>query len=206
MKRITLILILLLLFSTVFILNACSKSGSKKSSVKGEIKVSSVIDGDTFMIGGKKKVRLLGIDAPDVPDEKTQRELAKQGKNLMEVRKQGRLARNFLKNLINKKEIKLEYDVQKEDKNGRALAYVYKLYCSKCKMNITPEAKEIYRFEGENVYLFLNAFMVQWGYAVPAGMPPNTKYDELFMKLYQEAKENERGLWKPPKQRRPWRK
>jgi micrococcal nuclease len=158
------------------------------------------------MIGGRKKVRLLGIDAPDVPDEKTQRELAKQGKNLMEVRKQGRLARNFLKKLINKKEIKLEYDVQKEDKDGRTLAYVYKLYCSKCKMNITEEAKEIYRFEGENIYLFLNAFMVQWGYAVPSSTPPNTKYDELFMKLYQEARENERGLWKPQKKRKPWRK
>lgn len=206
MKKIRLIPILSLLLLYIFTQIACSKVSSDKSSGQDNIKVSSVIDGDTFMLGNKQRVYLLGVDAPNILDEKAQRELAKQGKNLMEVRKQARLAKKFLKSLINKKNVRLEFDIQKKDKDGRIMAYVYKLYCSKCKMNLTPEAKDIYKYEGDNVYLFVNAFVVQWGYALPSSSPPNTKYDELFLKLYKEARENERGLWKPQRQRSSWRR
>lgn len=197
MKKIILISILSLLLLTFFSQDVHTKVDPKKRSIYDDIKVSSVIDGDTFILDNKQKVILIGIDAPAVPDEKAQRELAKQGKNIIEARKQGRLARNFLKKLINKQKVKLEFDTQTKDKDGRLLAYVYKLYCSKCQLNLKPEAMDIYKFEGENVYLFLNALIVQWGYALPASNPPNTKYDALFLKLYQEARENERGLWKP---------
>ncbi len=43
---------------------------------------------------------------------------------------------------------------------------------------------------------FLNAFVVQQGYASPMTIPPNVKYADLFKELYQEAREQKRGLWK----------
>ncbi|MDD2654771.1 MAG: thermonuclease family protein, partial [Candidatus Omnitrophica bacterium] len=169
MKKITIISILLLSFLTIFFLGACKNVASKNKSGKyDEVKVVSVLDGDTFFLDGRQKVHLIGIDAPVMPDEKTQRELVKQGKNLMEVRRQGRVARNFLKGLINKQKVKLQFDTQAKDKDGKTLlAYAYKLYCSKCKVNLEPEAMDIYKIEGDKVYLFINAFVVQWGYALP---------------------------------------
>jgi len=44
--------------------------------------------------------------------------------------------------------------------------------------------------------LFLNAFMIVAGYAQPMTIPPNVKYADLFQELYEEARENKRGLWK----------
>jgi len=33
------------------------------------------------------------------------------------------------------------------------------------------------------------------GYATPMTIPPNVKYADLFKKLYEEAREQKRGLW-----------
>ena len=43
---------------------------------------------------------------------------------------------------------------------------------------------------------FLNAELVKQGYAMVMTVPPNVKYAHLFVKLQQEARENNRGLWK----------
>lgn len=40
--------------------------------------------------------------------------------------------------------------------------------------------------------------MIQAGYALPVVVAPHIKYADLFQKLYQEAQENKRGLWKNP--------
>lgn len=42
---------------------------------------------------------------------------------------------------------------------------------------------------------FINAEMIAKGYARAKPMPPNSKYDTLFMKLEKEAKEKKRGIW-----------
>jgi len=40
-----------------------------------------------------------------------------------------------------------------------------------------------------------NAEMVRRGYAQTMTIPPNVKYQELFLKLQREAREAGRGLW-----------
>jgi endonuclease YncB( thermonuclease family) len=45
------------------------------------------------------------------------------------------------------------------------------------------------------VQLFVNAFVIKAGYAAPIAVPPNIKHDGFFRELYQEARENKRGLW-----------
>ena len=68
-------------------------------------KVARVIDGDTFVVENNIKVRLIGLDAPEVG-------------NCYAVE-----ATNFLKNLIKDKEIYLQKDISGTDDFGRLLRY-----------------------------------------------------------------------------------
>lgn len=126
--------------------------------------VISVVDGDTFKInydGEEAKVRLIGIDTPEsVHPDKT--------KNTS----YGKEASNYTKNLIERKNIKLEFDVSKTDKYGRLLAYVY-------------------LENGE----MLNEKLIKEGYAQIATYPPNVKYADKFKSLQEEARKNKVGFW-----------
>ncbi len=42
---------------------------------------------------------------------------------------------------------------------------------------------------------FVNAWLVENGYAMEMTVPPNVKYQELFLRLQREAREARRGLW-----------
>jgi len=71
-----------------------------------------VIDGDTFYADGVGKIRLLGVDTP---------ELAREGK----PDQPGAVkAKNFLKQTLQGKFALLDYDFERRDKFGRTLAYV----------------------------------------------------------------------------------
>ena len=110
-------------------------------------RVEKVLSGHTLLLSNNKTVRLIGIDASR--DE----------------------ALHFLRELVEGKGVKLEYDQQKEDAEGNLQAYVLLIETN------------------------LNATLVYAGFAVPQTMPPNTMHDELFQVLYRDARENKRGLW-----------
>ncbi len=74
--------------------------------------------------------------------------------------------------LVDGKTVRLEFDVQQFDKYGRTLAYVY--------------------LEDGT---FVNAWLVEHGYAMVMTVPPNVKYQDLFLRLQREAREAGRGLW-----------
>jgi micrococcal nuclease len=76
--------------------------------------------------------------------------------------------------LVKGKKVRLEFDQEKRDKYGRLLAYVYV----------------------DDV--FVNAWLVENGYAQVMTIPPNVKYQELFLKLQRRAGEEGRGLWEKP--------
>jgi micrococcal nuclease len=125
-----------------------------------EFLVSRVIDGDTIDLADGITIRYIGINTPEVgqpgAEEATEANRA----------------------LVEGKKVRLEYDVQKQDKYGRTLAYVY--------------------LEDGT---FVNAELVKQGYAQVATYPPNVKYVDLFQKLQQEAEAGERGLWASENQR-----
>jgi len=75
--------------------------------------------------------------------------------------------------LVAGKLVRLEFDERYRDRDGRILAYVYLQ-------------------DGT----FVNAWLVEQGYAQMTVMPPNVKHQELFLKLQREAREAGRGLWK----------
>lgn len=129
-----------------------------------QARVQRVIDGDTFVIenGTSKgdKVRLIGVDAPE-----TRRTARK------EVGYYGQEAKEYLRTMLNGKQVKLVFDVGKRDRYGRLLAYVYL---------------------GNK---FVNAELVKQGYAVSYTLAPNVQYADLFLKLERQARQAKRGLW-----------
>jgi micrococcal nuclease len=68
--------------------------------------------------------------------------------------------------------VRLELDVQERDRDGRLLAYVY---------------------VGD---LMVNAELVAQGLTQVTTVPPNFKYQELFLKLQREARLLQIGLWR----------
>jgi len=118
-----------------------------------------VIDGDTIVLDGNEIVRLIGIDTPETKDPRKP------------VQYYGRDAYEFTKRLVEGKKVRLAYDLDKEDKYGRTLAYVY--------------------LEDGT---FLNAEVVKQGYGF-AHRYFLFKYFDEFKQYEREARENEIGLW-----------
>ncbi len=141
--------------------------------------VIRVIDGDTFSCsldnGLEERVRLLGIDTPESRrNEKVERDSLKTGASLDTLIALGKKSSNYTKSLLPKgTQIQLETDVQIRDRYGRLLAYVY-----------LPDGQ------------MLNALLVKEGYAQIMSIPPNVRYQDQFLSLQKEARENQRGLWK----------
>jgi len=74
--------------------------------------------------------------------------------------------------LVGGKTVYLEKDISEEDKYGRLLRYVW-----------TDDVTMV------------NAVLVRLGYAYSYTYPPDVKYQDLFLLLQREARENNRGLW-----------
>lgn len=77
------------------------------------VTVSKVYDGDTFKTRSGEKVRLLGINTPEIAHG------GKPGQPL------GKMAKRELKSLILDKRVRLRFDREKRDKYGRLLAHIY---------------------------------------------------------------------------------
>jgi len=131
--------------------------------------VERVIDGNTLKLTNGHTVRLRGVQIP-------------------EGEKMGQEATEFVRGLIKPgQEVKLEFDVQERDKYGRLLAYVF------TREDITFAELDLLIMEGvhyvvkednkEYLVIFINAWIVDQGYASPMTIPPNVKYAELFKEL-----------------------
>lgn len=80
-------------------------------------------------------------------------------------------AKEFNRKLVEGKTVRLEFDVKKKDKYNRWLAYCF--------------VSDI----------FVNAKMLEDGYALLYTSPPNIKYADILVKMQEEARKNNRGLW-----------
>jgi len=85
----------------------------------------------------------------------------------------GKEASEANRKLVDGKTVSLEFDVEQRDRYGRLLAYVFLK-------------------DGT----FVNAWLVEHGFAQVMTVPTNVKHQELFLKLQREAREARRGLWK----------
>jgi micrococcal nuclease len=162
MKKLAALLIL------AFILTGCAAArtagGPAASKDSDTVKVSRVIDGDTFTIidrGREDRVRMIGVDTP---------ETVKPGSPVQPL---GPQASSFTKKLIEGKNVRLEYDVEKRDRYGRLLAYVY--------------------LEDGSL---VNGRLVEEGLAVTLTVPPNVKMADRFNSLQKKARQQKKGIWK----------
>lgn len=179
-------LLYLILFISLSGCKGCSKSARKqelnkstterkqynrenrnKQSIKSNeyLPVTKVVDGDTFWADNGTKK---GVKVRLIGVD------APESRNAFKkiVGYYGKEAKTYLTKMILDKKVKLVVDIDSLDQFGRTLAYVY--------------------LEDGT---FVNSNLVENGYAMIMTVPPNIKYAEKFLKLQQEARENNRGLW-----------
>lgn len=115
--------------------------------------VARVVDGDTIELTDGRRVRYIGINTPEHYQPYYQ-EATEANRQLVEGR-----------------EVQLEFDQETFDQYGRTLAYIW--------------------VEGQMV----NLAMLENGFANAYTVPPNVKYEEEFRQAERAAREGERGLW-----------
>ncbi len=121
-------------------------------SIRG-IRVSQVTDGDTIVLNNGKVVRYIGIDTPE------------QGDSLFAE------ATETNRQLVRGKKLRLEFDIDKRDRYGRVLAYVWA------------------------DSLLVNAELIRRGLASVYLFSPNLKYRDDFVSLQKEARDSRSGIW-----------
>lgn len=154
---------------------ACQNPPRPTTLVKST--VVNVVDGDTIDVrslnGPRVRIRLLGIDTPEVHEsEKLRRDVRSSGRSKETIQALGRIAWDFTRKRLDGKDLGLEFDVQRRDRYGRTLAYVWLA-------------------DGR----LFNLVILREGYAQVLTIPPNVRYAGLLVACQREARENRRGLW-----------
>ena len=126
-----------------------------------DILVKRVVDGDTIKLSNGTRVRLIGIDTPEMHEsDKLYRDSRRSQQSIKAIMALGRRSYEFVRNLVEGKYVNIELDVEEYDQYGRLLAYVYLK-------------------DGT----FVNAKIVEEGFASLLTFPPNIKYTDLFLRL-----------------------
>ena len=121
-------------------------------------KVTRIIDGDTFEIENGEIVSLIGVNTSDFNEH------------------YGKEASDFLKQAIEGKNIKLEFDIARHDVNGKLLAYAW-------------------RTNSINEEEFINESIISLGIGHVTFNPPNMKYYKRRLAAHSLATDLEIGLW-----------
>lgn len=124
--------------------------------------VERIVDGDTIKVrlgSDLETVRYIGVDTPETVHP------------TRGVEPYGKAASRFNASLVEGKRVRLEVDVERRDRYGRLLAYVYV------------------------DSLFVNAELLRQGYAQLMTVPPNVRHVEEFVLLQREARPAGAGLW-----------
>ncbi|MDP1853739.1 MAG: thermonuclease family protein [Candidatus Omnitrophota bacterium] len=164
---------LALILAAVYAFSKFSVPFSPKYAYNNVVLVSYVADGDTVKLKDGSWVRLIGIDTPEYHEsEKLLRQARRAKKDIASIKKMGALAKSFTQEILLNKKARLEFDVEKRDKYKRLLAYIF--------------------LEDGT---FVNAKIIEAGYAKIMTIPPNVKYADMFRQLQEKARTQKIGLW-----------
>ena len=125
-------------------------------------RVASVHDGDTITLDDGEKIRLLGINTPEVGGFRA-------------LEPGGMAARDWLREKILGKKVRLELDATARDKYHRLLAHV---------------------FDANGFHL--NLELVKAGLATTDIYPPSLKYTDELIQAERQAEAGKRGVWALP--------
>lgn len=157
----------------IWTVNHLPKTTNTPQLSENVYKIVYVNDGDTIKLNNNERVRLIGIDTPESRDgDKLSRDVKKRHSDRKTQLAMGKKASIYAKSFLEGQSVRLEYDVEQRDRYGRLLAYVYLM-------------------DGT----FVNAKIIQEGYAYPLTIPPNVRYAHLFQQWFKEARQQKRGLW-----------
>ena len=110
------LLALLLLFAVAYYRDTSlggQVSPPAGESTSGLRRVVRVVDGDTLLLDGNERVRLIGVNTPESVDPRRP------------VERFGKEAAVFTRVMAEGKQVRLEYDHERLDQYGRTLAYVF---------------------------------------------------------------------------------
>lgn len=159
-------------------LAACDRraGGAPTTTAPGAVEANAtvvrIIDGDTLDVttagDRRERVRLIGIDTPEVAHEASGDRPANPAECF------GDEATAFTGSLLPAgTAVRLERDVVARDDYGRILAYVYRAS------------------DG----VFVNYELARQGFAQPLTIQPNSRFAELIVEATRRAESDELGLW-----------
>jgi micrococcal nuclease len=119
-----------------------------------------VSDGDTIVLSSGKRIRYIGINAPEIDHEHQKAE------------PHGYRARAFNEKLVRSKRVKVEHDVERYDRFGRELAYLYLA-------------------DGT----FVNAELLKSGMAFYFYRRPNLTHANRLLNAQRYAMQFKKGIW-----------
>ncbi len=113
-KSITVILLAVAVIALIFFcFRYYYREKPTEEEIREKVQVTFVYDGDTIQLEGKRKVRLIGLDAPEINyGSKPPDCFAEEAKNI-------------IVQLLNGQTIELETDKEDKDIYGRQLRYIY---------------------------------------------------------------------------------
>ncbi|MBI5581379.1 MAG: thermonuclease family protein [Deltaproteobacteria bacterium] len=135
--------------------------GAEGATAGEWVTVKRVNDGDTVQLADGRLVRYIGVNAPEIQHERNTAEPFG-----FEAR-----ARNI--ELVGARRIRLEFDLERFDDYGRALAYVF-----------LPDGSMV------------NEKLLQSGTAYCLYRMPNVKYEARLLEAQREAMQDRRGMWR----------
>lgn len=134
---------------------------------RGPTTVERVVDGDTLVLVGGERVRLIGVDAPEVGEPFADQATA------------------FLTALVAEQPLFLELDVAERDVYGRLLAYVY-----------VQDRGGAWVSQRGRRFTQANHALAAAGLATTMTVPPNVSYAEVYLEATRSARDAGLGLWR----------
>lgn len=149
-----------------------SKAPAPSKNTFESVTVERVIDGDTIVVSGGQKVRLILVDTPETKHP------------TKGVEYFGKEASAYTTSKLAGKTVYLQKDVSETDKYGRLLRYVWLA---------RPSSNE--PSDSEVAKLCFNSILLENGYGKLATFPPDVKYADFFRTRQHIAMNNGYGLW-----------
>lgn len=141
-------------------------TGAKKVTVNpgySYYHVQTVYDGDTVKLQNGTVIRLIGVNSPEIESRYKKGEPG------------GEIAKRWLSEYLKGKTVRVQTDLEKKDKYGRTLAYLF-----------TPD------------HVHINELLLKSGMAVLTIHPPNLQFLKPLFSAQQQAIHDEVGIWRLP--------
>jgi len=146
-----------------------------KSVSFSNIKVKEVLEGDMIIFENDKMLQLIGVDTPETNYTSSKRisdaKITGIPEEVLDV--MGNEATYYLKELIEGKQVRVEFDKKRSNQYDILVGYVFLVDSD----------------------IFVNASIIEKGYTYKVHTYPNVKYKTTFDALHEKAAETSSELW-----------